>query len=154
MAKAIAAIYATEEKPDGTTQYINLCCIYIDTVQPYWEVRLLPKIFKVYPNPDNILEDGLWQFIEHCKISKKDFANKPQDIVPAYIEEEYGTEYCNEKRDQIGSSLLSLGFNVSIATWPGIDYEQVASLMNRLQAEGCNIIHIGLSEKYSVELPL
>jgi hypothetical protein len=119
MASITAAIFATSIK---TTSEHNLhaFALLFEGSAPYWEIHVRDKIFRFIANPDFILEDGLWQLTDYCKIPYAEYKHDVHNNRPLTIEEEMGDDICTLRRENITLQLYENNLNYKIMTWPGV----------------------------------
>lgn len=119
MASITAAIFATRLKTTSEHS-LHAFALLFEGSKPYWEIHVRDKIFRFIANPDYILEDGLWQLTDYCKIPYEEYKHDVNQNVPSFIEDEFGEEICNTRRKNIISQLQENGLHYKITTWPGV----------------------------------
>jgi hypothetical protein len=119
MAEFSAALFATQERPDGPEHRLIAHALLFQGARPYWEVYIKEKLFRFIPHPEFQLEEGLWQLNSYCQIPENEYKFDVSNNAPLTLEEEFGEDTCKSSRDNIVADLLKSGIQIKLVKWPG-----------------------------------
>jgi hypothetical protein len=131
-----AAIFATNERPFGQEHSLQAHALLFEGSRPYWEVYIGGKTFRFIPNPDFILEDGLWQLNNYCQIQESEYKFDINDNMPLTLEEEFGVDICKQYRTNISKELSITGFHFKLIQWPGFWINKWNDKIKQWQSDG------------------
>lgn len=131
-----AAIFATKERPFGQEHSLQAYALLFEGSRPYWEVCIGGKTFRFIPNPDFILEDGLWQLNNYCQIPQAEYKYDVNENMPLTLEEEFGADICKQYRTAISKELIETGIHFKLIQWPGFWIDKWNDKIKQWQLEG------------------
>lgn len=131
-----AAIFATKERPFGQEHSLQAHALLFEGSRPYWEVFIGGKTFRFIPNPDFILEDGLWQLNNYCQIPDAEYKFDVNNNMPLTLEEEFGADVCKQYRTNISSELITTGIHFKLIQWPGFWINKWNNKIKQWQSDG------------------
>jgi hypothetical protein len=131
-----AAIFATKERPFGQEHSLQAHALLFEGSRPYWEVYIGGKTFRFIPNPDFILEDGLWQLNNYCQIPESEYKFDINDNMPLTLEEEFGIDICKQYRTNISKEITTTGFHFKLVQWPGFWINKWNDKIKQWQSDG------------------
>lgn len=119
MSSITSAIFATSITSTREHHLHAYALLFEDSV-PRWEIHIRDKVFSFIANPDFILEDGLWQLTDYCKIPYDEYKHDVNQNKPLFIDEEMDSDTCKNRRENITSLLKESHLHYKMMTWPGV----------------------------------
>lgn len=139
MAEFTAALFATKERNPGQEHSLITHALLFEGTRPCWEMHIGVMVFRFNPNPEFILEDGLWQLNLYCNIPKDEYKYDVNNNEPLPLEEAFGEEECAEQRSNITKELCTTGNHFRLVTWPGVWMPNMENKLEAWQKEGVHI---------------
>ena len=134
-----AALFATQERLLGPEHSLIAHAFLFEGSRPYWEVYIGEKIFRFIPNPEFLLEDGLWQLNNYCQIPESEYKHDVSNNMPLTLDEEFGEDICNQSRKNIAKELTENPFHFKLVQWPGSWLYKWKYKITSMQEAGVNI---------------
>ena len=100
-----AVITATTLKQNSKYSEVQAFATLNTISKPMWKLHIKNLEFNFYPNPNFILEDGLWQLSLYLDISYLELSSDKSNNPPDDLENEFGNDTCNEYRFELGNFL-------------------------------------------------
>jgi hypothetical protein len=139
MAEFTAALFATKERTPGQEHSLIAHALLFEGSRPCWEIHIGGMVFRFTPNPEFILEDGLWQLNLYCSIPKEEYKYDVNNNEPLTLEEEFGEEECAAERANISKELATKDIHFRLNTWPGVWMPNLENKLAAWQKEGVKI---------------
>jgi hypothetical protein len=100
-----AVITATTLKQNINYSEVQAFATLNTISKPMWKLHIKDLEFNFYPNPDYILEDGLWQLSLYLDIPYQELSSDMSNNPPDDLENEFDLDTCNEFRSELGNYL-------------------------------------------------
>lgn len=134
-----AALFATQERVTGQEHSLIAYAFLFEGSRPYWEVYVGGKLFRFIPNPNFLLEDGLWQLNNYCQIPESEYKYDISNNIPLTLEEEFGDEICKQSRENITKELEESYVHFRLVQWPGFWVDKWNNKITSMQEAGVKI---------------
>jgi hypothetical protein len=139
MAQLSTAIFATRLRPDGQEKHLAAHALLHWGARPYWQIFIGPKKFNFIPDPEHMLEDGLWQLSVYCQMNELEYLSDPTDMPPLTLEEEFGDEVCKDARKKLAEDLKKTEIQFYIVSWSTAPIFNASTLVDDLQQKGASV---------------
>ena len=139
MSSFTAALFATKLRATGTEHNLIAHALLFEGHRPCWHIHIGGMVFKFIPNPEHILEDGLWQLNTYCNILPDEYKQDVNNNEPITLDEEFGEAICAEERANIAKEIAANDIYFRLNTWPGVWMPNLENKLAAWQKEGVKI---------------